>query len=177
MTTAKKFNVSFAAVKLDKEMKRKLPIWYHLGATRKLRRLNNTKISDCLRDHHGVMVVADAMKVIRRGCYHAARTSQNDYIPEDCPCEHCTADRENGCAHPMKCCRMAEKLLAEVRPKWNPGEPSPRDGLSLTKRRQNINETSLEDGGTLTFDPSLTQRGDLEAAFRVFTDPSVHDEP
>ncbi|EPS94061.1 hypothetical protein FOMPIDRAFT_1104305, partial [Fomitopsis schrenkii] len=177
LSTARKYNVSFAAIKMDKQMKSNLPIWYHLGATKKLRLLNNTRISDCLRTNHEATVVADILKIVKRECYRKARERGNDYIPEDCSCAACTTDRQNGCAHPRKCCREAERALAEVKPKWHPEVDNPLDGLSLTKHRQEANDKALTEGGTLTFDPSLTQKGDLSTAFRVFVDPAVHDEP
>ncbi|EPS94214.1 hypothetical protein FOMPIDRAFT_1134770 [Fomitopsis schrenkii] len=177
LSTAKKYNVSFAAVKLDHSMKVKLPIWYHLGATKKLRRMNNTKTGDCLRLNHGVRTVADVLRVTNRDCYRDARESRNDYVPEDCACPQCEEDRRQGCKHPRKCCRAADRALEEVRPKWHPDEPLPQDGLSLTQRRHDANADALESDGTLTFDPSLTERGDLDIAFRAFVDPRIHDEP
>ncbi|EPS94646.1 hypothetical protein FOMPIDRAFT_16843, partial [Fomitopsis schrenkii] len=158
-------------------MKSSLPIWYHLGATRKLRRLNNTRTSDCLRTNHNVLVVADVLRITNRHCYRRERVSQNDYTPDDCTCRECTEDRRNGCKHPWRCCKEAEKILKEVHPKWHPHITSPRDGLSLTKRRTDINEDALAEGGTLTFNPSLTQSGNLDEAFRVLVDPEVHKEP
>lgn len=177
LSTAKKHNVSFAAVKLDASMKKALPIWYHLGATNKLRRLNNTRTSDCLRDCHAVRVVADALRVARRACFISASGTGNDYLPDDCDCTRCRTDRERGCPHPWRCCKAAERLLAAIRPKWHPDEAPPLDGLTLTKRRLEANAEAMTSGGAMTFNPSLTQSGDLGQAIRVFVDPSVHDEP
>ncbi|EPS93003.1 hypothetical protein FOMPIDRAFT_1091276, partial [Fomitopsis schrenkii] len=170
LSTAKKYHVSFAAIKLDKELKSQLPLWYHLGATKKLRLLNNTRVSDCLRTNHAANIVADIMRIARRDCYIRERASRNDYIPENCECEECTNDRRMGCRHPRKCCQEAEKALAEVKPKWHPDTRSPQDGMSLTRKRQDTNTVALAEGGTLTFDPSLTTRGELSDAFRVFVD-------
>ncbi|EPS95585.1 hypothetical protein FOMPIDRAFT_48592 [Fomitopsis schrenkii] len=175
--TAKKFNVSLAAVKLDKEMKCRLPIWYHLGATKKMRRLNNSPESECLRTNHAVTIVADIQKIATRQCFQRASESGNDYIPNNCSCPCCERDRRAGCRHPMKCCLAAKRALTEILPKWHPGEESPKDGLSLTKRREERNEDAFNEGGILTFNPSITQRGELENAFRVFVDPAVHNEP
>ncbi|EPS97911.1 hypothetical protein FOMPIDRAFT_1127587, partial [Fomitopsis schrenkii] len=158
-------------------MKDRLPIWYHLGATKKLRKLNNMHASECLRTNHNVTIVADIQRVARRNCYRTLRESGNDYIPEDCTCDKCEEDKGKGCRHPRKCCKTAELVLAEIRPKWNPNVTSPEDGLSLTKQRQDHNSAALDEGGTLTFDPTVTQRGELGDAFRAFVDPSVHDEP
>ncbi|TFY58490.1 hypothetical protein EVJ58_g6390 [Rhodofomes roseus] len=176
LNTAKKYNVSFAAIKLDTQIKTALPIWYHLGATKQLRRLNNTKISNCLRDNHGVRYVADLLAPSKRRCYITAREVSNDFLPP-CSCNECEDDKARGCKSPMRCCRAAENLLAQVRPKWNPQmEPSP-DNLSLTKNRRAANTEALKNKGDVLFDPSLTTRGPLQEAFRAFVDPSVHDKP
>ena len=177
LATAKECNVSFAAIKLDSRMKKQLPVWYHLGATKKLRRINNTRTGDCLRNNHAVKIVADAMKIAERPCYRSARSTGNDYMPDDCTCKQCEEDRKRGCKHPWKCCRTAEDALREIKPKWHPNTTSPEDGLTLTKRRKDANVTALADNGTLIFDPTVTQHGDLSEAFRAFVDPHVHDEP
>ncbi|EPS95049.1 hypothetical protein FOMPIDRAFT_1133206 [Fomitopsis schrenkii] len=134
MANAKKHRVSFEAIKLDKASKDALPIWYHLGAVRKLRRLNNSPTSRCLRDNHGVVLVADLARVTRRECHAEARAAANDYLPDACDCAECTQDRANGCGHPLKCCHMADNLLAQIQPKWHPASPGPHDGLTHTPR-------------------------------------------
>ena len=48
----KKYNVTFGVIKLSITMKKKFPIWYHIGATEPMRRLNNMAESRCLRDNH-----------------------------------------------------------------------------------------------------------------------------
>ncbi|KAH9837260.1 uncharacterized protein C8Q71DRAFT_707100, partial [Rhodofomes roseus] len=178
LTTAKKHNVSFAAIKLSASLKEELPVWYHLGATKKLRQLNNTKVSDCLRDNHDVRLVADLMPLAKRECYSIARAVSNDFVPTDCACPNCETDSGRGCKHPMNCCKAAAYLLAQVHPKWHPDIESPKDGLTLTRRRKDKNEQALEEAeGDVVFDPSLTSRGHIAEAFRVFVDPRVHDEP
>ena len=177
LAAARKCEVSFAAIKLDTKMKKQLPIWYHLGATKKIRKLNNKRTSDCLRDCHGVRIVADASKVAERPCYRQARSTGNDYLPDTCTCKECTRDREQGCKNPWKCCQAAEEILREIRPKWHPTTESPGDNLTLTKRRNEKNEEALTNNGTITFNPSVTQHGELDEAFRAFVDPSVRDEP
>ncbi|KAH9829847.1 uncharacterized protein C8Q71DRAFT_717677, partial [Rhodofomes roseus] len=177
MKTAKKHNVSFAAIKLGPALKQALPIWYHLGAKKRLRMLNNTKISDCLRDKHGVSRVADLLRLSARPCYRGALLMSNDFVPPSCDCADCMADTMKGCKHPLGCCRAAANLMRQVKPKWNPGfEPTP-DGLTLTQKRQDKNAEALEGEGDVIFDPSLTSGDLLMEAFRVFVDPKVHDEP
>ncbi|KAH9839738.1 uncharacterized protein C8Q71DRAFT_695073, partial [Rhodofomes roseus] len=177
LTTAKRYNVSFAAVKLDNQMKKSLPIWYHLGATKKLRRLNNTNVSNCLRDKHGITYVADLLAPTRRACYIEALRVSNDFLPTSCICTDCERDKAHGCKHPLRCCRGAAELLAQVRPKWNPTTDTTPDGLSLTRNRKTANQKAIQENGDVLFDPSLTTRGPLEEAFRVFVNPDTHDNP
>ncbi|KAH9834578.1 uncharacterized protein C8Q71DRAFT_687641, partial [Rhodofomes roseus] len=176
LKTAKRYNVSFEAVKLDEQMKKALPIWYHLGATKLLRRLNNTTTSNCLRDVHGVTYVAELFKLIQRPCYIKAVETSNDFVPH-CDCNDCEKDMEQGCRHPLRCCKAASALLRQVNRKWNPTMDTSPDGLSLTKRRKETNANALQDKGDVLFDPSLTTRGPVEEAFRVFVDPEVHEKP
>lgn len=177
MTTAKRWNVSLAAVKLDHDAKAGLPIWYHLGALKKLRSMNNSHLSHCLRDRHGALLVADLLPLPRRACFVAASAGGNDYLPDLCRCRACAADRATGCKGPHRCCRAARELLKLIRPKWDPADVCRQDGLTLTRRRKNANSAARQDGGTLVFDPSLTHRAPIHEAFRVFVDPAVHDKP
>ncbi|TFY53337.1 hypothetical protein EVJ58_g9508 [Rhodofomes roseus] len=175
---AKKYSVSFAALKLGTAMKNTLPIWYHLGANKRLRKLNNSKISDCLRDRHGVSYVADLLPLTQRGCLRAAGALSNDFVPSQCGCKECAADELRGCKHPLACCRAAATLLEQVLPKWHPEMDRTPDGLTLTTKRHEANAKTLEEAeGDMIFDPSLTNRGPIMEAFRVFVDPSVHNEP
>ncbi|KAH9829014.1 uncharacterized protein C8Q71DRAFT_718783, partial [Rhodofomes roseus] len=158
-------------------MKGALPIWYHLGAKKRLRLLNNTRVSDFLRDRHGVSYVADLLKLTRRTCFRRARAQSNDFVPSTCECRACGEDTARGCKHPLGCCKAAANLLEQVRPKWHPDvEPVP-DGLTLTSKCLDANTEALESEGVVTFNPSLTERGSIMEAMRVFVDPSVHDEP
>ena len=43
------------------------------------------------------------------------------------------------------------------------------DGLSLTKKRLATNKTRTEEGGAILFNPSVTERGGITEAFRIFT--------
>ncbi|EPT02326.1 hypothetical protein FOMPIDRAFT_1118617, partial [Fomitopsis schrenkii] len=167
----RKYNACFAAIKLDTALKVQLPIWYHVGAKCELRKLNNAKISDCLRDNHKVYTVLDLLKLRRH--------SITAYIPpeNDCDCPNCESERRMGCKHPFTCHEAAERLLSMVRPKWHPDDIAPIDGLTLTKRRKERNTEALKEDKEVTFNPSVTEREGLSKAFRIFVDPTVHDKP
>ncbi|EPS99576.1 hypothetical protein FOMPIDRAFT_1090285, partial [Fomitopsis schrenkii] len=136
LRTAKKYHVSFAAIKLSKRSKSKLPIWYHLGATKKLRSMNNSPAGKCLRELHGVRVVADLLPLRGRACILRAGGPTPPTVDPGCECGGCTGDRALGCKNPQRCAVYAAKLLDEVRPKWHPDRAPPNDGLSLTTRRK-----------------------------------------
>ncbi|KAH9923549.1 uncharacterized protein B0H18DRAFT_839941, partial [Fomitopsis serialis] len=172
----KKYNVSLAAIKLDRNLKGKLPIWYHMGASKKLRRLNNTSISDCLRETHGILRVVDLLRLTRR--QHTRGDAPNPNAnPSECICDDCIDDMAQGCLHPHKCIAAAANLLEQVAAKWHPHTATPGDGLSHTRTRRIDNIKAHGAGQPVCFDPSITERGDLSEAFRVFVHPDTHDRP
>ncbi|TFY61694.1 hypothetical protein EVJ58_g4350 [Rhodofomes roseus] len=167
LTTAKKHNACFAAVKLGPSVKLQLPAWYHISADKHLRRLNNTRLSNCLRDNHNVRVVADLLKASQHPPFIQSGQPGKDY---DCTCEACNNTRNGGCKHPMKCQEAAARITNSLSAKWNPKEDNIPDGLTLTAKRKEHNEGVFEEGGTATFDPSLTTRSGVSEAIRVFVE-------
>ncbi|KAH9914293.1 uncharacterized protein B0H18DRAFT_865532, partial [Fomitopsis serialis] len=148
-----------------------LPIWYHLGATPRLRRLNNTALSDCLRLAHGVRKLTDLTELL------AGHDPGIDPREEPCPCHLCEEASMNGCRDPSACIAAGRRILSTVRPKWHPSFTAPLDGLSLSRRRTELNDAALLAEDCVTFDPSVTARGTVTEAFRTFVDPEVHNAP
>ena len=178
LRVAKKHHACFAAIKLSRKAKKDLPIWYHLGASRKLRAMNNAPMGKCLREHHGVGLVADLIPLQSRPCLPAGPCTESGLRPwASCECRLCAADAAKGCRRPQQCCRFAASLLQQIRPRWHPDAPTPGDGLSLTRHRKESNENAVERGEDLTFDPSVTSGEPLAEAFRVFVDPEAADHP
>ncbi|EPS96544.1 hypothetical protein FOMPIDRAFT_1130197, partial [Fomitopsis schrenkii] len=177
LRTAKKHDVSFAAIKLSKRTKMKLPIWYHLGSVRKLRAMNNSPAGKCLRDHHDVKYVADLLPLRDRGCTLPSVGQGPSRLCPSCPCADCSRDRARSCRNPQRCCLYAASLLDQIRPKWHPDVEAAVDGLSLTSRRKAKNAEATPRGGDLLFDPTVTSDEPLEESLRVFVDPAVHDHP
>ncbi|KAH9913115.1 uncharacterized protein B0H18DRAFT_888831, partial [Fomitopsis serialis] len=171
LKTAKKHDVSFAAIRLHSDLKKQLPVWYHLGATSALRRLNNTGLSDCLRLTHGVVRLTDVIRLLDH------RRAPNDPEGEPCMCDDCMNARMNGCRDPDACRAAGRKLLDQIRPKWHPDFTAPSDGLSLTRRRKDQNTAALLADDDVVFDPTVTSRGQVSEAFRAFVHPQVHDAP
>ncbi|KAK7018665.1 hypothetical protein VNI00_018351, partial [Paramarasmius palmivorus] len=65
---------------------------------------------------------------------------------------------------PHKCFTQAKRLLDALPPKWNPTYPQPED----YERRELPWKMSSEE--CVAFDPKITTDGDLEEAFRIFTE-------
>ncbi|KAH9829972.1 uncharacterized protein C8Q71DRAFT_681820, partial [Rhodofomes roseus] len=174
LKTAKKYKASFAAIKLDRHLKEQLPIWYHISATKELRRLDNTSLSKCLRRVHNVKTVADIARATRHDALIQTNEGEAD---EKCPCDQCEMDRQMGCKDPLRCRDAAGRLLNRLEQKWNPAERSPNDGLTLTTKKLKENMEALDKDKAATFNPSVTERGGLSEAFRVFVDNENIDNP
>ncbi|KAH9830777.1 uncharacterized protein C8Q71DRAFT_716273, partial [Rhodofomes roseus] len=167
LKTAKKYNASFAAIKLDRALKNQLPAWYHISASKQLRRLDNTALSKCLRLTHHVVTVADIARTARHDAPIATNTDGSE---PSCTCAGCENDKRSGCKDPLKCKDAAGRILLLLEHKWNPMMDSPADGLTLTKKRLEANTKAVEKGDAVTFNPSVTEHGGITEAFRVFVD-------
>lgn len=167
LKSAKEMSVTFAAIKPTRRLKKGLPIWYHLGASKDMKRLNNHYYSDCLRDTHQVLTVADAIRVTKR---MRTRTTPPHKNRKDCRCKACREDRAKGCKKPHACCKLAGNLLLTLSELWDPLQKTPHDGLSLSKEDKDSNIKRREEGEAFTFDPSMSSANDLSTAFRAFHD-------
>ncbi|GJE94639.1 transposon TX1 uncharacterized protein [Phanerochaete sordida] len=165
LRVAKKYGASFGAVRLSRSQKAALPVWYHIGADKHLRRVGNSRQSTCLREVHDVRTVGDLLRILQR----TRETRYGHANTRECQCAFCTADREEGCSSPHLCCTTAQALLRDLDPKFHPYKRGHVDGLSLTRRRKEHNRRADRDTDLL-FDPSLTETGELDRIFRVFVD-------
>ncbi|KAI0044500.1 hypothetical protein FA95DRAFT_1496977, partial [Auriscalpium vulgare] len=162
LTAAKKYHVSFAALRLTRSLNKQLPGWYHLGSTQ--RRLNAQAI--CLQDNHRIKTVAHLLKASHRlthlvqGRRHAAR--------RNCACLDCRFDRVTGCENPHKCAEEARARIDNILPKLSPTVRPPSDGLSLTHHRRQQNVAAKENHGRILFDPTVTCKTSLADCIRVF---------
>ena len=178
LTVAKKHHVCFAAIKLSHKAKIGLPIWYHLGALKKLRAMNNSVRGKCLRTAHHVSTVAELLPLRSlHNAHNEARHDDDGSRNEQCACEQCENGKSQGCKAPQKCYAYAAQLLAQIRPKWHPDIDSTVDGLSLTPQRKSRNAIAVTEGTDVLFDPSVTSDSPAEEAFRAFVDPATHDRP
>ncbi|KAI0336025.1 RnaseH-domain-containing protein [Cubamyces sp. BRFM 1775] len=88
----------------------------------------------------------------------------------DCQCRPCIVDRvDRGCDNPPRCAAAAARIVAKLKPKWNPWHPHTKDSLTLTKNRIEGNQVAREEGEKITFNPTVTDRS-LVSGFRVFAE-------
>ncbi|KAI0073286.1 ribonuclease H-like protein [Panus rudis PR-1116 ss-1] len=167
---ANKYNMRLDAIKLSKQAKKSLPIWYHAGGTDNLRTLNNSKCGQCLRDIHKVRTVGDLLKIT---CREKHANLDPPHIKQNhCTCRYCTSDSVDGCSAPHSCTQCAKKLLQRLHNIWKLGIDPPKDALTLTHRWRQMNakafEEELEEGKEIIFDPSVTAQDIYEDDIRVF---------
>lgn len=160
----KKHNVSFAPLKLSKNLKDLLPAWLHLGAPS--RTYHKTKDS-CLQQVHNVKSVKDLRIITER------LTNNNIHVnTANCPCYACVENRLMGCKDPNKCTNNAQRILDSISPIYNPNTSPTKDNLTLTHRRIEKNaKMRKQRNGEITFDPSITNKTQLSDSFRIFTNP------
>jgi ribonuclease HI/exonuclease III len=162
---ARKHNVSFAPLNLSRDLKEKLPAWFHQRNT--IKTPQNTE-SRCLIENHTSNSVGDLIKITQR----LHRRHNNNHIPLFfCHCDDCDLDRSKGCENPQKCAMEAQKRLNRLAPKYQPSFQHNQDDLSLTKRRKQKNKEAHNLNGNITFNPSTTTKHNLADGFRIFVDP------
>lgn len=113
LKAAKKYNLRWDAISIKPEIARKLPVWFHLGASSDLNKLNNHLYANCLRQVHKVYTVGQLEELARR---HDPEHKKK----KECPCRHCSLDRSKQCKKPFKCMQLAKEILTCILPKWNP---------------------------------------------------------
>ncbi|KAJ7814320.1 hypothetical protein B0H14DRAFT_2303195, partial [Mycena olivaceomarginata] len=74
-----------------------MPVWFYIGASPELNRLNNSAASKCLRPTHSVETVGDLMNFASR-----IDPSRPHLRRIDCACRVCKSDRNLGCAKPYR---------------------------------------------------------------------------
>jgi ribonuclease HI len=166
LKAAQKYNVNFAAIRLNAHLKAQLPAWYHIGMEPRPIRNNPTK---CLISKHNAMTIADLLQVSAR-----LRNPERE-IPHQpsiyCRCPDCREDREKFCWTPHECAKEALTRINITFPKLNPLHQDRHGNLSLTPNRKRRNHTAKENNEAILFDPSMTSKNHLAECFRVFTDP------
>jgi ribonuclease HI len=138
-------------------------------------RTYHAKRDRCLAETHEVKSVKDLTQL-------AKRISEDNTMHKNrrnCACAECKVDRIKGCINPNQCCKAADGILANLKPKYDVKEQAIGDGLTLTNRRITANKRgrdNIKRGGSIVFDPSVTTRNSLAKCFRVFVDETKTDD-
>lgn len=168
--TAKESKLTFAPMRLSKQLKLQLPAWFHLGAPP---RAYNRLRDECLKTKHKVGKVKNLRALTKRlqlGTPHQPH--------HNCPCDDCKKDRIKGCKDPHKCALKANTLLSGLTPKFNPATSRQHDNLTLTHRRiEKNNQANIRGGDETTFNPTVTTRTTLADCFRVFISQPLPEQP
>ncbi|KAJ7127523.1 hypothetical protein C8R43DRAFT_897268, partial [Mycena crocata] len=148
------------ALDIDIELKREMPIWYHIGANT---RMNNSIASKCLRNNHKIRTIGDVIDFINR-----EDQSRPHYQRINCACWLCKADRDCGCRKPSSCQEQAIKLLNDIFPKWDPRRIIRQSNPPLDHDQQAENISAFESKKPVIFDPNVTVNDSLSSTFRAF---------
>jgi len=138
-----KMNVGFDALRISTKTKAKMPLWHHPAILNHY--LWNKKASKCLRNHHEIKTVGDAID------FTAIRFKKP-------PCLTMPA-----------CLMMCERLLDELPNKFNPNMTTPhRDNLDHTPKRIKKERQRDKTKHPIVFDPSITAYGTPATHTRIF---------
>jgi hypothetical protein len=159
--TAKKYNLRWEAISVEPEVARQLPIWFHLGASDNIKKLNNHLYANCLRDNHKVRSVGELETLTRRqDPLHRKH--------KECPCHHCALDRTILCKKPFKCQQLAKDLLTCILPKWNPETSTTPYSLHISPEQIPSNRETDKSKAPIMFDPTFPSPKSIDEGFRVF---------
>jgi hypothetical protein len=106
LQVSEKYGARPEGLAFSRDILREMPIWYHREGDKKLRKLNHSKASDCLRDKHKIRTVGHAMDTAAHGEEHTHRKRSN------CACATCKKTRrETGCTNLNTCFKRAKELM------------------------------------------------------------------
>lgn len=158
---AKKYNVRWEAISIDPEIVHQLPIWFHLGASDDVKKLNNHLYASCLRDNHKVRSVSDMESLI-------CRQDPSHRKHKDCSCNSCISNRLIHCKKPFKCALLAKDLLTCILPKWNPESCATHYTLHIDPKQIPENGSADDKNAHAAFNPVFPSPKTLEEGFWAF---------
>jgi ribonuclease HI/exonuclease III len=151
---AKKYGLRTDAIALTKGLTRKMPVWHHIEATKKVRASKTTR---CLTYTHGIKTVGDAETLINT-------ISPLDHRQgRDCTCNMCTEMKGKGCENPHVCVEKAKELLDTIPPRWDPRS------TETVEEDENREESDDDEDGWINFNPALVTGGQIGNTLRIFT--------
>lgn len=171
LKVAKTYHVKWDACRIPPNIARQLPIWFHLGATPHLNKLNNYYYANCLRDNHRVSTVGDIENMIQQ-------TSPNHKNRKECDCTLCTHDRtQYNCPKPFRCRKTATDILTCILPKWSPLTNIIKDAPDLTPDQLVSNDQAIKKKENVLFNPALPTMSSIEDGFRAFRLAQTCEQP
>ncbi|KAG1800546.1 hypothetical protein EV424DRAFT_1265161, partial [Suillus variegatus] len=166
LKAAKTYHVKWDSCQIPPNIARQLPIWFHLGASPELNKLNNYYYVNCLRDKHKIVSVGDLEKATQQ-------TPQDHKNRKECECSASASDRTKyECAKPFRCHKTANEILACILPKWSTSTEIFKKVPDLTPEQHEANKKALKEKGKVLFDPALPTISIIEDGFRAFTSPT-----
>lgn len=168
----KKYDVKVAVKNPDETLKGCMPGWYHVG-TAPGRQVNNSPAGKCLREKHNAITVEDCKTIARRIGHQSGTHRPN----AECACYDCERDRTaKGCDNPHRCATAAKRIIDKLTLLWKPNDVIDADGLTLNSTKKRANQAARENGGRITFDPSISTHTPLANVFRAFAEENQNTE-
>ncbi|KAF7797785.1 hypothetical protein EIP86_008987 [Pleurotus ostreatoroseus] len=155
---ARETNVNFEALNLSPALKAALPVWHHISLRKTDYRNCNRSARCCLIHNHAALTVNDLRALVK---YREDHPPPTIISAATVPVLLAAIT-----ASPHTACTPTNPS------KWQPSVAPQTDNLSLTHRRKHANAAADRDE-VLTFDPSVTEDGDLSACLRIFTEPGA----
>ncbi|KAF8877121.1 hypothetical protein BD779DRAFT_1413794, partial [Infundibulicybe gibba] len=160
LKTAKKYNTSFAPLKLPRDLKLSLPIWNHIGINDNAKIRYNDRWAKCQRHNHLIKTVKDMLIHI------TINNVPRHHERKNCACTQCKEYRRIGCQNPKECRKAGRKIMEALGDKWNPNI----DSAEETTQHQNLPQD------TTPFNANIAIKNHLKEGFRIFANTSELDE-
>ncbi|KAF5336214.1 hypothetical protein D9758_017782 [Tetrapyrgos nigripes] len=156
--TFKEYGIRQEGRAFGREILREMPIWYHKHADLKIRQLNHSSASECLRKNHNLLTVGQAEQL-------AARLNEPMHVADNlCLCIQCMwISMTFNCLHPHACMKRVKELLDTLPEKWDPRKEQPED-------YEPRNPLASDDKDITIFDTRVTTNGSITDTFWVFTE-------
>src|SRR5712671_6528290 len=142
---ARKYRLTFNAIRLSPHPKKQLPAWYHPGTEQAQTKCQTAK---CLIETHAALTIADLIRISSR-----IRTPPHPrpHTPSAwCNCSDCVRDRIKKCKNPHECATEAQKKIDALFPKYNPlNIDEQHRELSLTASRKRKNTQAQHQNGLI----------------------------
>ncbi|KAG1880938.1 hypothetical protein F4604DRAFT_1578734, partial [Suillus subluteus] len=170
LKTTKKHNLRWEILIVPAQVMNQLLVWFHMGASKELNKMNNCFYAACLRENHNVTLVQHISEL-------AGRNDPAHRKCKECSCNSCSEVRINlKCTKPFKCAQLAKDMMKCLLPKWNPNTMMQSFNPDLTPDQIIANEKAVKKNEIVLFDPKIPSPSLAEDGFRVFTSPEAQSK-